>query len=361
MTRAEIKRAHEQFIDTSRRPDSWRTTGGSTAEPLRVPVWHSEIELATKNIWSARSWFGVQPSDRLFLIWGHSHMLGSGLKGWLNARARNVKDGLLGYYRYPAYNLGTRALTGAADALLGFKPDYLLGYSVALDRFARVNRERADQFHRLGLKLAIATAESFPSPDSRELIEEVLGCQVRMEYGAVETGPLAHQGPAGPYRIFWSDYILEGIESKTASGCYEILVTSLYRRCLPLVRYRIGDLISDNPDSEEFNQEFERVVGRCNDFVLLKDQSPLHSEAFSHAVKDNKSILGYQVIQSNTGLITLNYTSNQQLEERDIARLRDRLGRISPELTGIAIERADRLEQTVAGKTLAIVRAIGTD
>ena len=361
MTRGEIKRSPDQFIDLSRRPDSWRTTGGSTAEPLRVPVWHSEVEVARQNIWSARSWFGVQPSDRLFLIWGHSHMLGSGLKGWLNARLRNVKDGLLGYYRYPAYNLGTRALTDCAQTLLKFKPDYLLGYSVALDRFVRVNRDKADQFHRLGLKLAIATAESLPSPASRELIEEVLGCPLAMEYGAVETGPLAHQGPGGRYRVFWADYMFEGAESKSAPGCYEILVTSLHRRSMPLVRYRIGDVISEDPDSKDFNQEFERVVGRCNDFVLLKDDSPLHSEAFSHAVKDNKSILGYQVVQSENGIIQLNYTSDQPLEEREIAKLRERLGKISPELIGIAIERAGWLEQTIAGKTIAIVRGTGRD
>src|SRR5262245_16008282 len=62
MTRSEIKRAPDQFIDASRPPDSWRTTGGSTAEPLRVPVWSAEVEVATRNIWSARGWFGVRPS-----------------------------------------------------------------------------------------------------------------------------------------------------------------------------------------------------------------------------------------------------------------------------------------------------------
>src|SRR5262249_52858916 len=148
-------------------------------------------------------------------------------------------------------------------------------YSVALDRFARVNRAKADQFRKIGLKLVIATAEAFPSPDSRELIEEVLGGRVAMEYGSVETGPIAHEPPTGRYRVFWADYMLEGVESKSKPGCYEILVTSLHRRCMPLVRYRIGDLISEDPGGEGFNQEFDRVIGRCNDFVLLKDRSPL--------------------------------------------------------------------------------------
>ena len=128
---------------------------------------------------------------------------------------------------------------------------------------------------------------------------------------------------------------------------------------MPLVRYRIGDLISEDPGAEDFNQEFDRVIGRCNDFVLLKDQSPLHSEAFAHAVKDNQSILGYQVVQQDNGAITLNYTSETPLQEREISGLRDRLGKISPELTAITIERSEQLQQTVAGKTLSIVRVTG--
>lgn len=356
MDRKTVQNDREALTSRTQAADFWRTTGGSTAEPLQIPTWYSEREFATKDMWYGRSWFGVAPCDKLFLIWGHSHLLGSGFQGWLNGGKRRLKDALLGYYRYSAYDLSERGLLEAAEALLEFQPAYVIAYAVALDRFTRVNRRHQAAFHRLGLKVAIATAESFPRADSAQLIAEVFGCPVVMEYGAVETGPIAHQRPGGQYSVFWRHYFLEGQESEHLPGAYEILVTSLYPRCLPLVRYRVGDLISGNPNDEHFMQEFESVTGRCNDLVVLRNDRVVHSEAFTHIVKDCSSILGYQVIQSGDGDITLNYVAEKPLGSGEMAEIRRRLNKINSELARISIERVESLEQTIAGKTRRIFR-----
>jgi phenylacetate-CoA ligase len=296
------------------------------------------------------------PSDRLFLIWGHSHLLGSGLWGWLNGSKQRLKDALLGYDRYSAYDLSERGLRGAAEALLEFEPAYVIAYAAALDRFARVNERHQAAFHRLGLKVAIATAESFPRPDSADFIAGVLGCPVAMEYGAIETGLIAHQRPDGRYVTFWRHSFLEGHESEHLPGAYEILVTSLYPRCFPLLRYRVGDLISANPNDEHFTQTFESVTGRCNDLIVLRNGGVVHSEAFSHAVKEMSSIAGYQVVQSYDGDITLNYVAREPLGPPEMEELRRRLNRINPDLTSIRVARVESLEQTIAGKTRRIFR-----
>lgn len=356
MERKTVQSDPEALTNRTRRPDYWRTTGGSTAQPLQIPAWNPEREFASKDMWYARSWFGVGPSDKLFLIWGHSHLLGSGSQGWLNGAMRRLKDSFLGYYRYSAYDLSERGLREAAEALLSFQPAYIIAYAVALDRFATVNRHRQAAFHRLGLKVAIATAESFPRADSAGFIAEVLGCPVVMEYGAVETGPIAHQRLDGRYSVFWRHYFLEGQESDHLSGAYEIFVTSLYPRCFPLVRYKVGDLISANPNSEHFGQQFETVIGRCNDLVTLANGGIVHSEAFTHAVKEIPSLTGYQVVQSADGDITLNYMAEKPLRPDEIAEIRRRLTQINSDLTGISIERVQALEQTIAGKTRPIRR-----
>ena len=51
MERAAIQRDSHGFVQAVRQPDSWRTTGGSTAQPLKFPVWKSETEVASSNIW----------------------------------------------------------------------------------------------------------------------------------------------------------------------------------------------------------------------------------------------------------------------------------------------------------------------
>jgi phenylacetate-coenzyme A ligase PaaK-like adenylate-forming protein len=332
-----------------------RQTGGSTSQPVRLPAWRSEFAHTAPDVWVGRSWYGIAPDARLFLLWGHSHLLGTGWRGKLNAAQRTLSDRLLGYRRFSAYDLRPEALRRAGEALLRFAPRYVVGYSVALDALARANRDRAAEFARLGLAAVIGTAEAFPSEESPELVGRVLGAPVGMEYGAVETGVVAHTHPEGGYRVFWGSYLLEG--ERGESGRHVVRVTSLYPRCLPLVRYELGDEIeldASAPAHAVGLSEFRRVVGRCNDYVPLADGSRIHSEAFSHAVRPCPEVRSFQVVHGAEG-IRIRFTSDVPLDDARAAEIRERLRRIHPQLGSVQLVRVDRLPQTLAGKTRMVV------
>jgi phenylacetate-coenzyme A ligase PaaK-like adenylate-forming protein len=352
--RALVQQRGNELVDTSRPADFVRTTGGSTSQPIQLPSWRSELDYANSDLWFARSWFGISPADNLFLLWGHSHLLGQGMPGKINALRRELKDRLLGYLRWSAYDLSAEGLRRGGEALIKFRPDYIIGYSVALDRFARVNADRASDFRSLALKAVIATAEAFPRADSASFTADVLGCPVAMEYGCVEGGPVAHQRPTDKYEIFWRHWFVEGIPSPEVPGAFEIILTSLYPRKFPLVRYRVGDLISQDPNAREFDQQFERVIGRCNDCITLPGGGTVHSEAFSHAVKECPFVLSFQVVQRGNGEIQFNYIPAPRYKT-DEAEIRRRLGVIHPALRDISIRQVTAIPQTIAGKTRSIV------
>lgn len=353
LNRATMQAAGSGLADTTRPPDYHRTTGGSTSQPVQLPSWREEQQPSTEDIWLARSWHGVSPADRLFLLWGHSHLLGSGWRGRLNGLKRRAKDALCGYHRHSAYDLSDQALRRAGDQLLAVRPAYVLGYAVALDLLAQANADRREAFHRLGLKVVIATAEAFPRAESRSTIAAVLGCPVVMEYGAVETGLIAHEHPAGGYATFWRHHRLAAGPDGEPDGSRELLVTSLFPRCFPLVRYRLGDLVA--PAQVPVWQGFSAVIGRCNDSVLAPDGQRIHSEAFTHAVKECSAMRGFQVVQSPGATVELHYMATADLagpEEQDI---RQRLRRIHPALAAIRLVRVASLRQTLAGKTRLVV------
>jgi phenylacetate-CoA ligase len=216
MDRETVQNHRSALASTKKALDFHRVTGGSTAEPVQIPAWSSERKYEQRDFWYARGWYGITPADRLFLLWGHSHIFGDGLSGWWEKIKRQLKDYALGYHRYSAYDLSDDALQNAAERLLDVQPDYVMGYSEALDRLARVNRDRKEKFRELGLKAIIATAESFPREDSPHVIEDVFGAPVVMEYGTAETGPLAYQSPDGEFRLFWRHYKIEGLETDVA-------------------------------------------------------------------------------------------------------------------------------------------------
>lgn len=353
LTRGDLQRHLGSLYRPDSRPRGWRSTGGTTAEPIRIPVWRSEARLAAADLWLARGWFGIRPDDRLFLLWGHSHHFGRGLAGRLRRVNRYLLDRLFGYHRFSAYDLGEEAMLRAGDEILRTRPAYLLGYSAALDRLARVNRPRRDAFRKVGLKSVIATAEGFPVPGSEDLIHDMFGCPVAMEYGSVETGPVAHQDESGGFRVFWRHFRVELGPPAPSGAARPMRVTALYPRCLPLIRYEIDDLAV--AEEAPAITRLERVVGRSNDFVLLADGTRIHSETFTHAIKDIRGVSAFQVIQGGSGEITIRYVSSERHGAPDLESVRQRLHRIHPDL-GPRFEAVEVLDRTIAGKTKRVVR-----
>lgn len=279
--------------------------------------------------------------------------------GWINGRKRVLNDHLLGYMRFSAYDLRQEKMREAGRELLRFHPDCIIGYSVALDLFAQANEHLSGAFRSLSLKAAIGAAESFPFANSRARLGSVLSCPVAMDYGSVETNLVAHYHPVGHYKVFWKSYLLEAMPSTDSPNAFKVLVTSLYPRCFPLIRYELGDEIefseNHNPNGQVSVLSFQNVLGRRNDYVVLPDGALIHSVVFTHAVKAIPEIRAYQVIQEN-GEIELNYLSDSPLGKETEAQIKLFLQGVDRALGNVNIARVESLERTVAGKTRVIIR-----
>ena len=351
MSRRVVQKKLSVLIDRIYRPDFFRKTGGTTAEPVQLPAWKSELLHTDPDLWLGRSWYRINPEDSAFLIWGHSHLLGNGLRGRMNRHLRALKDMIRGTVRISAYDLSDNAMKIAANAFLRAKPDYIVGYSVALDRFARVNCEK-DLSGAGRVKAVIGTAEAFPAVDTEQLLSHLFKAPIAMEYGSVETGALAHTRPQGDFLVYWKSYFIEALERGPRQG-YVVRVTSLYPRCFPLLRYELGDEIEiDKPCFGVTS--FRRVLGRCNDFVRLHDGSSVHSELITHCVRDFPAIINYQMVVDGQE-IKLNVRLRGNLSEIDKKRIVETLSKINPVFQKTVVVNVDTLDQTIAGKTPMIL------
>lgn len=342
-----------QFSFPTPAPDFWRITGGSTGTPLRLPAWKSELEATEANEWLGRSWVGIGPQDRSMRLWGHSHGLRSGWRGTWNRYSRRKKDAALGIFRVSAYDLSEERLHAAFEELNRHAYTYLLGYSRALVRFAQLIHERGWRIQKTTLQCIIATAESFldPANDIR-LLEQVFHCPLQMEYGSVETHTLAHTRGDRRYHVFWDSYWLEALPTERP-GCHRVLVTSLYPRACPLLRYELGDLLID-PDREQGTRSFAAVQGRCNDWITLQSGVVIHSEAIAHAVTANPKVQAYQLLIEDTAL-TLRLVVRDALSPDDYLMIHQRLGRIHSALAPVTIRSVNDLETSPAGKRPQVI------
>jgi len=359
-TKKVIQDNKNNMTDKSRKSEFTRITGGTTAQPVQLPSWNSEMKEAELDLWTARSWYEINPKSRLFLIWGHSHLLGTGVSGKINGFKRKLKDKLLGYYRFSAYNINREKMRLAAEVMLKFQPDYVIGYSVALDNFIRVNKDLIDKLGALKLKVVVGTAESFPKEDSESIINEIFNCPVGMEYGSAETNLVAHTHPDGGYKVFWQNYFVEAIDNGQQKGKI-IRITSLYPRCFPLIRYEIGDEVElYDGDNGLGISRLKKVIGRCNLFALMPDGSKIHSEAFTHCVRDVQGINQYQILQEKDKIRLLLIVNDKYIKENE-KEIKSRLVKINKEFNNMNFEYVTSLKQTISGKTPMVIRKDNED
>ncbi len=351
LSRETLQRRRAEFIRRSAPPPSLVTTAGSTGTPLTVGVGAAERDLM--RIVKLTEWLalGYQPGSRLFLIWGHAHLLGTGWRGRRNHLRRRLADAFLGYRRVDAYLLTPALCEDHAHTLLRFRPVGVIGYASALDLFARYATAYRDRIRALGVRFVLATAEAPPQPDTVALIEDLFGCAVVQEYGGAEFGQVAFKAGPAPFRVYSDlNYVeCEADDADPAEG-QPVLLTSLYPRYLPLIRYRVGDTVV-GPERQHHGHvmRFRDVGGRVNDVVVLADGAAIHSVAIFHCIHQEAAVYNIQMILRDAETeVRLVAPGANQIEME--ARMRTRLSQVHPSLANVRFSYVEDLQVSLAGK-----------
>jgi phenylacetate-coenzyme A ligase PaaK-like adenylate-forming protein len=342
LSRQALQDHPESFVRRSGPPDSHVKTGGSTAAPLQIGMNHSERRLMRIVKLAAWQALGYERSSRLFLIWGHSHMLGTGWRGRVRHAQRKLTDVVLGYRRVDAYRLSPEIARAYADDIVRFSPTGVIGYAAALDLFARYAQADRARLRSLGVAFVLSTAEAPPRPDSVALIEDLFGCPLVQEYGGAEFGQVAFKHGDAPFEVYSDLVFLEN----AASGA---IVTTLYPRYTPLVRYRTGDaLTGERLLPHGHVGRFEAVAGRINDMVTLADGQSIHSVAILHCIHQ-EAVHNIQVIFADDGIDVALVAAAGDHPAME-ARIRRRLSQVHPALAAARFRYVEDLHTTAAGK-----------
>ena len=107
-------------------------TGGATGEPLHFRTMTGESDIVSANKWIGWARMGVYPDSRCFLLWGHRHFYGQGIKSNIKFAWRRVKDWATNNLRADATNLSPTALKKDVERLISFKPECIIAYSASL-------------------------------------------------------------------------------------------------------------------------------------------------------------------------------------------------------------------------------------
>lgn len=338
-------------------PNGRILTGGSTGEPIRLPCWSDSMSGVSQII--GRQAYGIQPGDRTFLLWGHEHLYGTGVKRRVNALKRRFKDWLADWRRVSAYDLSAVAMHNAYAVFMKFKPEFVIGFSPAVLAFVRHNKDKAGAVD--SARVILCTAGPLTSDEKRE-IEEFFGGVVCMEYGSVECGVMAYTRPKdGWYNVFWNTHLLQA--QKQADGEFKNLVTRLTDCYVPLIRYDIGDYLELNPATEMENArsvlEVCSVKGRPSEMINFACGVSFFGALIGDCVKQVPEVIASQIaVNERTDKLEIRVTATEALSAAKLALVKNRF-----ELTvadagklNVSVIQVENLYTTVGGKTPRVVR-----
>jgi phenylacetate-CoA ligase len=207
-------------------------------------------------------------------------------------------------------------------------PDVLVGYGGFLDDFYRAIAARGVDVHHP--RVVIYVGERL-SAERRQWIEATTGALVLSRYCAVEALKIGYFCEARRGFHLHEDLcdvaVVDAHGRRVPDGqAGEIVISNLVNHATVLLNYPMGDVAALEPPSAcacgRTHRRLSEIHGRVEDRLRLADGRTLHPRAIWAALKDERTILRYQLVQHALDRYELRLTLDQAAE---LARLRDRL------------------------------------
>ena len=358
LSKSEVRTKPQSFLSEQPRRGEWKRTGGSTGTPMSV-YWASEAHLEMlRTRYRFYAMWDIDIFDRTAFLWGHSASFAPGLAGKVARLRQPLEDRLRNRIRLSAYHLGKNDLHKYLQKILRFRPVSVYGYSRALYLLACKAAENG--FRCDSLKLFTLTGEP-AFPYIVEKIERTFSVPAAVEYGSVECGLVAGEWPDRTLRVREDAVFVETLPRE--DGRYEIVVSVLNNPSFPLLRYELGD-VTDAPLNcpDHGFSILKNVVGRNNDFIVIRSGRFLHSARFDALFKyHSKAIYGFQIRQDENGALAVLLEMNLRSAPADIDV--QGLQRKMHELVEgypVTLKVVESIPQTLAGKHRIVMSDLAT-
>jgi phenylacetate-CoA ligase len=267
-------------------------SSGTTGKPTVVGYTRNDIEVwATVMARSIRA-AGGRPGDLVHISYGYGLFTGG-----------------LGAH-YGAEKLGCTVIPMSGgqterqvQLIMDFEPQVIMvtpSYMLAIAE--EMEREGIDP-RSCSLEIGIFGAEPW-TPTMREAIESKLGMDAIDIYGLSEViGPGVAQEciETKDGLTLWEDHFYPEIvdpetgEVLPAGERGELVLTSLTKEALPIVRYRTRDLTRLLPPTARSMRRIEKITGRCDDMMIIRGVNVFPTQVEELMLRDPALAPHYQI------------------------------------------------------------------
>ena len=242
-----------------------------------------------------------------------------------------IKDRFGFRYRFPIFDLSDAKMEEFLDEFQKKNFDYINGYTSSIVLFGKFLQRKNLVLKDIcpKLQLCIVTSEMFFEED-KVLLEKVFGVPVVNEYGASELGLLAFQNPEAEWVLNSETMfveILDRNDKPVAPGEKgRIVITSLYNKAHPFIRYDIGDTGVIAANSSAKKPVLESLLGRTNDVAVLPSGKVVPGLTFYYVTKsiiENDGLIKEFIVQQIApGAFNIIYVSENELDAEKKQKIR---------------------------------------
>jgi len=152
----------------------------------------------------------------------------------------------------------------------------------------------------------IVCSYEFVSVVHRKILQRVFGVPIFNLYGATEAGHLLMENEQGEMKACLENVFYEVVE-QDGRGAGDLVVTTLTNDFMPLVRYRVGDLVErrEQPYATDYF-----VHGRSRDALSRRDGRRVTTLDVDQCFADASGFAHYQLCQTESGDCQLQFIAD---------------------------------------------------
>ena len=270
-----------------------------------------------------------------------------------------IKDVLSRRFRFSVYDLSTTAFENHLRKFKTTNFDYINGYTSAIVQFAKFLEERKMILKVIcpTLKACVVTSEML-FEDDKLLMEKQFGVPIINEYGASELDVIAFQNPKDEWVVNSETLFVEIVDVDNKVLPYgeegRVIITSLYNKAHPFIRYDIGDIGVLSKESTLQKPLLQKLIGRTNDIVILPSGKKAAGLTFYYITKsiieDDGNVKEFIIEQLDLQTFKIIYVSDHNLSLEQTEVIIKEMENYLEKGLHIIFERKSQLKRSESGK-----------
>jgi phenylacetate-CoA ligase len=249
---------------------------------------------------------------------------------FIGNKKERFKDFLSNRFRFAIFDLSDAVLERFLNHFRNKKFDYINGYTSSIVLFAKFLQRKNIVLKDIcpSLKVCMVTSEML-FEDDKLLLEKQLGISIINEYGASELDLIAFQNPNGEWQVNSETLFIEILDENDAVLPYgqegRIVITSLFNKAHPFIRYDIGDIGILDEKSSLQKPILKKLIGRTNDVAVLPSGKKAPGLTFYYITKsiieDDGNVKEFLIKQTKIDTFEIKYVSENELNLVQIEKI----------------------------------------